>query len=442
MNVAQLIQKKRDNQTLTAEEIRFLVNGFSRGTIPDYQMAAFAMAVFWRGMNFEETTELTCAMMESGRVLEWPRRGGAPPGRALPFYCDKHSTGGIGDKVSLVLAPLVACCGVKVPMISGRGLGHTGGTLDKLESIPGFRTDLSIAKFQRVVDEIGCAIIGQTADLCPADKKLYALRDVTATVPSLPLIVSSIMSKKLAEGLDGLVLDVKWGSGAFMKTVTDAEALAEAMVAVGKLMGKKTVALITDMNQPLGRTAGNALEVEEVIAILCGERVDDVLEVTLALGSEMLLLAGVASDEEFARRMLSKQLASGAALKKFEAMVKTQGGDAEVLENPRLLPHARATAEIDAPRGGVVQSVDTERLGWAAIALGAGRKVATDKIDHAVGLSGIRKIGERVEHGQPLLTMHYNSERGLGEAARLAETAFLVGEEEVPSLPLVVERID
>jgi pyrimidine-nucleoside phosphorylase len=456
MNVAQLIQKKRDNQALKSEEIRFLVDGFTAGRIPDYQMAAFAMAVFCRGMNFEETTALTRTMMESGRVLEWPR-GGTPKtfgvehslkGRrdARPtikeFYCDKHSTGGIGDKISLILAPLVAACGVKVPMISGRGLGHTGGTLDKMESIPGFRTNLSVEEFQRIVAEVGCAVVGQTIEICPADKKLYALRDVTATVPSLPLIVSSIMSKKLAEGLDGLVLDVKWGSGAFMKNMPDAEALAEAMVAVAKLMGKKCSALITDMNQPLGRTAGNALEVEEVIAILNGECVADVLEVTMALGSEMLMMAGVAANGEAARAMLGEKLLSGAALKKFAAMVEAQGGNPAVADSPSVLPRARRKEHIHAPKSGVVQAVDTERLGWAAIALGAGRKVATDTVDASVGLSGIKKIGERVERRKPLLTLHYNNDRALAEAAHLAESAFLIGEEPVPMMPLVVEKID
>jgi pyrimidine-nucleoside phosphorylase len=455
MNVAQLIAKKRDNQILTGEEIQFLINGFTSGKIPDYQMSALAMAIFCRGMNFDETTSLTRAMMESGRILKWKSGGaGVPPVRssktgrrdACPtiqnFYCDKHSTGGIGDKISLILAPLVACCGVRVPMISGRGLGHTGGTLDKLESIPRFRTNLPVAKFQRIVDSVGCAIIGQTADLCPADKKLYALRDVTATVPNLPLIVSSIMSKKLAEGLDGLVLDVKWGSGAFMKTVADAQALAEAMVAVGKLMDKKCCALITDMNQPLGRAAGNALEVEETIAVLNGERVSDLLEVTLALGSEMLVMAGVAANSEAAHAILNEKLLSGAALKKFAEMIRAQGGDDRVMEDPRRLPRARKNSALKSPKRGYIQAVDTERLGWAAIALGAGRKVATDTVDHAVGFSGIRKIGESVKKGEPLLTLHHNGARGLAEAARLAETAFLIGEERVAPLPLIVEKID
>jgi len=455
MNVSQLISKKRDSHALSADEIQFLVNGFTEGKIPDYQMSAFAMAVFCRGMNFDETTALTRAMMESGRVLKWKTGGsGVPPvnrsekGRrdAYPtirnFYCDKHSTGGIGDKISLVLAPLVASCGVRVPMISGRGLGHTGGTLDKLESIPRFKTNLPVAKFQGIVDKVGCAIIGQTADLCPADKKLYALRDVTATVPSLPLIVSSIMSKKLAEGLDGLVLDVKWGSGAFMKTVADAETLAEAMVAVGKLMDKKCCALITDMNQPLGRTAGNALEVEETIEVFNGERIDDVLEVTMALGSEMLVMAGVASSSEAAHAMLNEKLLSGAALKKFAEMIRAQGGNDDVMENPRKLPRAKKTDALKSRKDGFIQAVDTERLGWAAISLGAGRKVATDTVDHAVGFSGIRKIGECVKRGEPLLTLHSNGTRGLTEAAHLAETAFLIGEDRIEPLPLTVEKID
>src|SRR5437868_6662315 len=294
-----------------------MIVAFTGGQIPDYQMAAFLMAVLFRGLNPAETAALTLAMRDSGDVLKFPND-------PRPLV-DKHSTGGVGDKVSLPLAPLLACLGFRVPMISGRGLGITGGTLDKLDSIPGFKTSLPTERIMQIVAEVGCVICGQTERMVPADKGLYALRDVTATVPSLPLIVSSIMSKKLAEGLDGLVLDVKWGSGAFMKTVADAEALAEAMVAVGQLMGKKIVALITDMNQPLGRTAGNALEIEESIGILCGEREDDILEVTMALGSEMLLMAGIASDSESARQLLGEKLMSGAALKKFQEMVESQG---------------------------------------------------------------------------------------------------------------------
>lgn len=316
---AQVIQKKRDGHALTEEEIRFFITGFTSGELPEYQMAALAMAVCFRGMTFDETMWLTRAMVESGKVVPWPR-GGA-------FYADKHSTGGIGDKTSLIIAPLVAACGVKVPMISGRGLGPTGGTLDKLESIAGFRTGLSLDDFQRITEKVGACMIGATPEIAPADKKLYALRDVTATVSCLPLIVASIMSKKLAENVDGLVLDVKWGSGAFMRSREASLELGKAMVEVGKRYGKKVVALQTDMNQPLGDKIGNALEVQECLDIMAGNaHPEDLVEVTVALSAEMLLLAGAAKSVADARQILQKKLASGEALKKFEELVVAQGG--------------------------------------------------------------------------------------------------------------------
>ncbi len=381
MNAAQVLAKKRDGHELSESELQFLIGGYTAGSIPDYQMAAFLAFVFCKGMSSAETQVLTRVMMESGLTLRWS---------PLHFYVDKHSTGGVGDKISLVLAPLVAACGLRVPMISGRGLGHTGGTLDKLEAIPGFRTDLSAARFQEVIDTVGCAIISQTADICPADKKIYGLRDVTGTVPSLPLIVSSIMSKKLAEGVNGLVLDVKFGSGAFMKTVPEARQLAQAMVDVGKLMGRKMVALLTDMNEPLGWAVGNALEVEEAEAMLRGENVDaELLEVTLALSAEMLVMAGASSTTEEARKKLCEVLDSGAALRKWKEMIEAQGGGS----NDKLqLPRARHIAQVHADRAGFIQSADGERLGWAAIALGAGRKIAADKVDHAVGFTKFPKV--------------------------------------------------
>jgi pyrimidine-nucleoside phosphorylase len=446
MNAAQLLAKKRDGHVLSDTEIHFLVDGYTKGTIPDYQMAALLAFIFCKGMTSDETQALTRVMMDSGMTLTWSKDH---------FYVDKHSTGGIGDKISLILAPLVASCGLRVPMISGRGLGHTGGTLDKLESIPGFRTDLSAPRFQEVIDRVGCAIVSQTADICPADKKIYGLRDVTGTVPSLPLIVSSIMSKKLAEGVNGLVLDVKFGSGAFMKTVPEARELASAMVAVGNLMGRKMVALLTDMNEPLGRAVGNALEVEEAVAMLRGEPCDkELLDVTVALSAEMLVMAGAANNIEEASKRLREQLASGAALEKWNEMVRAQGGDPSA-----PLPVARHVTEVRAERTGVVQSADGERVGWAAIALGAGRRVASDKVDHAVGFTGLPKVGKRrrerwsvytkqknkvgdmVEKGHLLAKIHHNSD-DVQHVVKEIMASFPISEEPVTRRgPMVLERI-
>ena len=433
---AQIIQNKRDGNALTEDEIRFFINGFTSGELPDYQMAALAMAICFQGMSFDETMWLTRAMIESGQVVEWPR---AP----RSFYADKHSTGGIGDKVSLILAPLVACCGVKVPMISGRGLGPTGGTLDKLESISGFRTGLSLDEFKRVTDKVGCAMIGQTAEIAPADKKLYALRDVTATVSCLPLIVASIMCKKLAENVDGLVLDVKWGSGAFMRTRETSAELAQAMVEVGKRYGKKVCALQTDMNQPLGQKIGNALEVRECIELMNGSAdADDLLEVTLALSAEMLLMANVAKSVADARQMLQKKLASGEALRKFAEMITAQGGDAKVCDEVKRLPSAKKTKPISATKSGVVQSIECDQIGYAVIALGGGRKMAADKIDFAVGFEQPKKIGDAVKAGEPLMIMHYNDEARGAEAERMVQNAYKIEDKPVTTkLPLIVQRV-
>lgn len=423
---AQVIQRKRDGLALTEEEIRSFILGFTCGEIPDYQMAAFAMAVCFRGMNAEETMWLTRAMVDSGEVLQWPR-GGA-------FYADKHSTGGIGDKTSLILAPLVACFGVKVPMISGRGLGPTGGTLDKLESIAGFRTDLSGEELVRVTERVGCCITGATPEIAPADRKLYALRDVTATVSCLPLIVASIMSKKLAENVDGLVLDVKWGSGAFMRTREASHELARAMVEVGKRYGKKAVALQTDMNQPLGAFIGNALEVRECIEVLRGESgATDLIEVTLALAAEMLMMAGVVKDVAEIREILQKKLASGEALRKFEEMVVAQGGDLQ-----RELSRARFIEPVRSPVTGVVQAIACDEIGYAVIALGGGRRQAGDVVDHAVGFECPRKIGDRVEAGEPLVLMHYNDEARATEAEAMVQRAYAIGPEPVAHRPRVI----
>jgi pyrimidine-nucleoside phosphorylase len=434
---AQIIQKKRDGNALSEDEIRFFVNGFTDGKLPEYQMAALAMAVCFQGMSFDETMWLTRAMIESGKVVEWKHAPGA-------FYADKHSTGGIGDKTSLIIAPLVACCGVKVPMISGRGLGPTGGTLDKLESISGFRTGLSLDEFKRVTDKIGCAMIGQTAEIAPADKKFYALRDVTATVSCLPLIVASIMSKKLAENVDGLVLDVKWGSGAFMRTRETSLELGRAMVEVGKRYGKKVCALQTDMNQPLGQQIGNALEVRECIELMSGKtKADDLMEVTLALSAEMLLMAGVAKNVAAAREILQKKLASGEALKKFGEMIEAQGGDARVCDDVKRLPVAKHTKPIPAPKSGYVQTIECDQIGYAVIALGGGRKVTSDKLDFAVGFEQPKKIGDAVEKGAPLMVMHYNDDGRGNEAARMVQDAYKIEEKPVATrLPLIVQRID
>jgi pyrimidine-nucleoside phosphorylase len=445
---AQIIQKKRDGSALSEEEIRFFINGFTSGELPEYQMAALAMAICFQGMNFDETMWLTRAMVESGKVVHWrPPESAAgrarPPGAPTPFYCDKHSTGGIGDKTSLVIAPLVAACGVKVPMISGRGLGPTGGTLDKLESIAGFRVNLSLDEFKHVTEKVGCAMIGQTAEIAPADKKLYALRDVTATVSCLPLIVASIMSKKLAENVDGLVLDVKWGSGAFMRTLETSAELGKAMVEVGKRYGKKVVALQTDMNQPLGQKIGNALEVRECIEIMNGSaRADDLMEVTLALSAEMLLMAGAAKNVADATQMLQKKLANGEALQKFAEMITAQGGDARVCEDVKRLPVARQTRPITATKSGFVQSIECDQIGYAVIALGGGRKVAADKVDLVVGFEQPKKTGDAVRAGEPLMMMHYNDETRAAEAERMVQDAYKIEDKRVTTrLPLIVQKI-
>jgi len=434
---AQIIQKKRDGNALTEEEIRFFINGFTKGELPDYQMSAMAMAICFQGMNFDETMWLTRAMIASGKIVEWKRQAGL-------FYADKHSTGGIGDKTSLIIAPLVAACGVKVPMISERGLGPTGGTLDKLESISGFTVNLPLDKFQQITDKVGCCMIGQTAEIAPADKKLYALRDVTATVSCLSLIVASIMCKKLAENVDGLVLDVKWGSGAFMRTRELSAELARAMVEVGKRYGKKVCALQTDMNQPLGQKIGNALEVRECIELMNGSaRADDLMEVTLGLSAEMLLMAGVAKNVADAKQILQKKLASGEALRKFAELITAQGGDAHVCDDVKRLPAAKHTRPIATPKSGFVQSIECDQIGYAVIALGGGRKVSTDKVDFGVGFEQPKKIGDSVKGGEALMVMHYNDATRAAEAERMVQQAYTIGDKPVAArLPLIVQKIE
>lgn len=391
MNVAELIAQKRDGKSLSDSQIKFLIKGYSRDEIPDYQLSAFAMAVFFQGMNREETVALTGAMLDSGDRMKW-----SDPKPKV----DKHSTGGIGDKVSIPLAPMLACCDVDVPMISGRGLGATGGTLDKLESISGYRCDLSMDEFRNIVNWHGCSISGATQNLAPADRKLYALRDVTATVPSIPLITASILSKKIAEGISALVLDVKWGSGSFMKTLDDARELAVSLVEVGKQFGVKTTAMITDMNQPLGRMIGNALEIDESVDILRGAGPEDVTELTLTLGSQLLYDADVEKSIPGARASLLKAIESGQAHQKLVEMVKDQGGDLN-------LKRERAPQSIvEAYDEGYVCRVESERLGRAVIEMGGGRKSLGDEIDHSVGIEFLVRIGEKVDKGQPVAKLY------------------------------------
>jgi pyrimidine-nucleoside phosphorylase len=418
MRVADLIRRKRDAAELLPEEIRFLVDGYTRGDIPDYQMSAWLMAAFLRGLNGAETAALTDAMLHSGKVLDFSDI----PGRKV----DKHSTGGVGDKTSLIIAPIVAAAGLRVPMISGRGLGHTGGTLDKLESIPGFNVNLSLAEFRRALRTVGCGLIGQTAEIAPADKKMYALRDVTGTVENRSLICASIMSKKLAEGCDALVLDVKVGSGAFLKTEEDAALLAELMVETGRRMGKQVVALLTDMNQPLGRTAGNAMEVVESLEVLSGAGPEDLRELCLVLAAWMLFLGERVNSVEAGKRLAAELIASGQAREKFREIVKQQGGDTRVVDDPKLLPRAAHTLDVAAAADGYIAATQCEQLGVAIVVLGGGREKKEDSVDPAVGLVFRKRNGDRIARGEPLCTLHYNSAARLDEARRLIETAYMI----------------
>jgi len=412
MNPVWLIAKKRDGGELTAEEIGVFVSRYASGDIPDYQMSAMAMAIYLRGMTTAEIAALTDHMLASGARFEWPDDG-------VPRV-DKHSTGGIGDKTSLLLAPMLAVCGLQVPMISGRGLGATGGTLDKLESIPGFRTDLSMDEVRQVVKQVGCVITGATADLVPADRKLYALRDVTATVPSIPLITGSIMSKKLAEGLDALVLDVKFGSGAFMKTEALARELARSLVDTGKRMGVATTALLTDMNQPLGRTAGNAVEVDESVAALEGRGPADLMEVTLALGAEILLSTRKVATREAALKVLQKTIDGGAAREKFAEMVRAQGGDLDA-------PRAVATAsDVAASKGGYVAAIDAEGVG--------------DKLDFSTGIEMLVRLGDKVAAGQPLVRVFATPQAAEAVRAMLLDAIQLCDERPAEGA-LILERV-
>ncbi len=433
MLAIRLIERKRDGGRIESGEWRALLGAYVAGHVPDYQMAAFLMAVYLRGLDREETTSLTDAMLRSGSALDL---------HAMPApRIDKHSTGGVGDKVSIVLAPLVASVGIVVPMMSGRGLGHTGGTLDKLDSIPGFRSDLTLAEARAQLERIGCVLLGQTGEIAPVDRKLYALRDATATVESIPLIAASIMSKKLAEGLTGLVLDVKRGSGSFLQTLERGIELAEMMIALGVAHGCPVVALVTAMDRPLGRACGNALEMEEAIQALRGEGPPDLMEVTYALAAEMLMLGGMSSDRGSAMETLQRAVSSGAAAEKLKAIIEAQGGNPAVVDDPALLPQADAIELFRASRRGFVARTEPRAIGRGIISLGGGRTTMDDTIDDAVGFVITVKPGDWVEAGEPIASVFARDEAGLRAGAGALREAISIGEEAEPPLPLISHRV-
>ncbi len=434
MNAVELIERKRDGGVLRADEIKWFITSYTNDTVADYQMSAMAMAIFINGLEPGELAAWTEAMLHSGDVLDFSDID-AP-------IADKHSTGGVGDKVSIPLGPMVAVCGVAIPMMSGRGLGHTGGTLDKLESIPGFTTGLDPETFRKVLDKTGLVLAGQSETLVPADRKLYALRDASGTVASIPLISSSIMSKKLAEGLDALVLDVKFGSGAFMTDIDRARELAETMVGIGKSHGVDTVALLTDMNTPLGRQVGNANEIAESIEVLRGEGPDDLTEVTMELGIQMLLQTGVAADADAARSDLQRCIDDGTALEKFMEVVEAQGGDPAAIENPDLLPSTGKHWTIEAKQPGFVSTCDARTVGVAGMRLGAGRARKEDTIDPAVGITILAKPGDEVEIGTPLAVLEYRHQARLDEALRILENSWTISEVPPAPVPLILDLIE
>ena len=434
MRAYDLIKKKRDGGMLAPEELRFFALGAANGTVADEQLAAFLMAVFFRGLDVaRELPAFLEAMLDSGRVVDLS----AISGRKV----DKHSTGGVGDKISLPLAPLVAACGVRVPMVSGRGLGHTGGTLDKLESIPGFRVDLPLSRFVELVGKVGACLIGQTEEIAPADRKLYALRDATATVESIPLIASSILSKKLAEGIDALVLDVKVGRGAFMKTPGKARELARTMVQLCRALGRDCTALLTAMDEPIGEAVGNAVEVAESVEILRGGGPADARELTLLLGVEMLLAGSAARSENEAREKLAAALADGRALRKFAEIVEAQEGDPRCVEDPRRLPQPRMRREVRAQRSGFLGSLDAEEVGLAAVELGAGRARKEDRVDPAAGLLLRKRRGDQVRAGETLAELHGASGARLDAGAARFARAVRMGDEPPRPAPLLLERV-
>ncbi len=434
MRAVDLIRKKRDGRPLESKEIDWLVEGIKTGDVADYQWTALMMAIVWRGMNEAETVALTDAMMESGTIVDLSTIAGKK--------IDKHSTGGVGDKTSLVLAPIAAACGVLVPMVSGRGLGHTGGTLDKLESIHGFRVDLDLKRFKAVLKDCGLVMIGQTAEIAPADKRLYALRDATATVESIPLITASILSKKLAEGIDGLVFDVKTGNGAFMERLEDARALAQSMCTIGRQMGKSVVALITRMEQPLGLAVGNAVEVAECIACLKGQGPADVTELSIELAAEMVLMGEQANSLDEARLLCRRAISDGTALERFRKLIAAQGGDPKVIDDPTRLPSAAARIEVISPRAGIVHALAARPIGQATMLLGAGRAKIDSLIDPSVGVILHKKVGDPVEEGEPLCTILARDKKTTHEAALpLILNAFSIGDEAVGVPELLVERL-
>ncbi|RPI00852.1 MAG: thymidine phosphorylase [Calditrichaeota bacterium] len=433
MNVYQIMVDKRDGKKLTADQIEYIISGFSKNRIPDYQMAAFLMAVYLKGMDFEETSALTKSMLDSGMRMNFSRIQGAK--------IDKHSTGGVGDKISLVLAPLVAAAGALVPMISGRSLGHSGGTLDKLESIPGFRTQLSIDEFYQQIERIGVSMIGQTEAIAPADKKIYALRDTTATIESVPLITSSILCKKLAEGIDGLVLDIKVGQGAFMKTVTEARRLAESMIKTAAIHRLPMSVVLTAMDQPLGYAAGNWLEIQEAVSCLHGEGPSDVMEVTFALGAEMLLLAALATNRDEAVEKLSVLVRNGTAFIKFCEMVEAQGGDVDVLHHMQRYPSAKIVHPIIAENSGYVADLNALTVGQAVVRLGGGRQVIEDRIDHKAGVLLLCKRGDRVKSGDRLALLYTDREKVVDEVAALLSHAFTISNIQPENDHLILESI-
>ncbi len=413
MNTVELLKKKRDGKALTKEEIKYLINGYTKGEIPDYQFSAFLMAGFLKGFTEEETSYITEAMLYSGKVIDLSNIEG--------LKIDKHSTGGVGDKTSLILAPVVAAAGVKVPMISGRGLGHTGGTLDKLESIPGFKTNLSIRDYKRILKKCGVVLIGQTNEIAPADKSIYALRDVTATIESIPLITGSIMSKKLAEGIDGLVLDVKTGTGAFMRKTKDAKKLALSLIKTAKAFDKKVIAFITDMNQPLGNYVGNWFEVYESLLALKGEIHNDLTELSFTLAGAMIYLANKAGSLEEGKEMAEQTVKSGAAFEKFKELVRLQGGDVHYIENPDNYPVSKFKLLIRARKDGKISKMDTYQIGMAALELGAGRKTKEDSIDPKAGIIVLKKIGDYVKENEIIAELYSDSKKSL----KIAEEKYL-----------------
>jgi pyrimidine-nucleoside phosphorylase len=433
MRAVDVIRTKRDGGQLDRASLEWFVAGVTDGSLPDYQASALLMAIVLRGMTAEETAALTDAMVRSGVRVDYPGLQGIP--------VDKHSTGGVGDKTSIILAPLAAACGAYVPMMSGRGLGHTGGTLDKLESIPGFRTRLSLDELRRAVSTIGCAMIGQTSEVAPADRKLYALRDVTGTVESIPLITGSIMSKKIAEGVGGLVLDVKCGDGAFMKTEEDARRLAQSLVATGELAGVRTEAMITNMDAPLGRAVGNALEIIESIETLKGRGPAALEALSVELAARMVVMSGIDADLPRATTRVRTALSSGAGLEKFREIIANQGGDPQVIDDYGRLPAAPDKDVMAAERDGVVVAMRAEGVGRAAVGLGAGRDRLDAAIDPAVGFTIVAPVGTRVKAGDPIIEIHHRKGHGLADARRLLGAAIQIGDTFVPALPLVLDRI-